>query len=91
MNFQAAEHIIRSGDGRLRPVIDWFAVDGNPTLLMPLLLDDETRCSALYVLAELPRRRISKEILAAVCRIIPNTVEGSEERHWAEEVLPEIK
>ena len=69
------------------PVIEWFAEEGDPVSLVPLLCDEETRCSVLYVIAELPTGRVSAPLREAIQLILPQTTEGSQERGWAEDVL----
>jgi hypothetical protein len=87
MTFQEAAHILRSGEGRIMPVVEWFAEEEDPISLLPMLFEEGTRKSVLYVLSELPPKRVSEPIREVVQSILPRTAKGSQERGWAMEVL----
>ncbi|HQS96110.1 MAG: hypothetical protein B7Y31_06930 [Novosphingobium sp. 16-62-11] len=87
MTLEEANQTLRSGDGDIRPIIDWLH-DEDATVLLPLLLDAETRTSVLYILSELPARRIPAPLRAAIREMMPG-LDGPE-RLWAEEVLSDF-
>ncbi|WP_310533222.1 hypothetical protein [Novosphingobium sp.] len=84
MTLEEANQTLRSGDGEIRPIIDWLH-NADATVLLPLLFDAETRTSVLYIVSELPARRIPAPLRSAVSEMLPQ-LDGSE-RLWAENVL----
>lgn len=86
MIFEEAEQILRLGDGEIRPIIDWLH-EADAALLLPLLLDAETCRCVLYILSELPARRISASVKTALKEMLPKLEEGKRERLWADDIL----
>ena len=84
MTLEEAEQTLRSGDGEIRPIIDWLH-EADATLLLPLLLDAETCTSVLYILSELPARRIPAPLRSAVKEMLSGL--DGRERLWAEDAL----
>ena len=89
MNFEEAEQSLRSGDGDIRLVIDWLH-EADAAQLLPLLNDEETRPSVLYVLSELPARRIPVSVESALQAMLPKLEDGKPERLWAEDILTDL-
>lgn len=87
--FEEAEQILRSGDGEIRPIIDWLH-EADTALLLPLLLDAETCSSVLYVLSDLPARRISASVETALKEMLPKLEEGKREWLWADGILRDL-
>ncbi len=87
MTLEEAEQNLRSGDGEIRPIIHWLH-GADATLLLPLLLDAETRTSVLYILSELPARRIPAPLQLAIREMLPRL--AGRERLWAQDVLREF-
>lgn len=89
MTLREVEQTLRSGDGLIRPIIDWLH-DEDPAVIIPSLQDPDTCASVLYILKELPARRISAPMQSAMRALLPSLPIGGQERVWAEEVLREV-
>ena len=89
MNFDEANATLRSGNGELRPVIDWLASEQDAAVLLPLLLEPDLRPSVLYVFSELPSQSISAAVTSAVKQLMSYLPNGSAERAWALDILLE--
>jgi hypothetical protein len=87
MTVVEAEQALRSGEGEIRPIVDWLALEEDPSTLLPLLTDEETRSSMLYVYSELPSRRLTTTVRDAISELLGELQEGSREQAWALEAL----
>ena len=89
MTFGEVEKSLRSGDGDIRLIVNWL-YEADTALLLSLLHDEETRPSVLYVLSELPARRIPISVQSALKEMLPKLEKGKRERLWAEDILADL-
>ena len=89
MTLDEAEHGLRTGEGEIRPVIDWLATTGDAASLLHLLQEEQTRASVLCIYSELPRARIPSSVFEAVEDLLPTLADGGREQAWGREILAE--
>ena len=85
MDLNLALSIMRTGEGKLRPIIDYYAQKKNDDELIPYIDDKEIGPSVIYVLSELPT--VSPSVVAELKRL---SVIGRIDRlgrEWAKEII----
>ena len=85
MNLEQILSTIRTGEGELGPIIEYYADIGEESELIPYLDDQDVLPTILYILSELPRvhEKMLKEIEMRV--EIGNIPDSA--RAWAEDIL----
>lgn len=85
MDLEKALLIMRSGDGRLRPIIDYYANKLKQPELCPFIDDCEIGASVLYVLSEVPA--VHAKILQSIKVALAKKKISGRGKDWAEEIL----
>lgn len=85
MDLESALQIMRSGNGRLRPIIDYYAEKSRQPELCPFVDDSEIGASVLYVLSEVPT--VHERILESIRATLAKGEVSGRSKAWAEEIL----
>lgn len=85
MDLENALLIMCSGEGRLRPIIDYYADKSRQPELCPFIDDSEIGTSVLYVLSEVPV--VHAKILQSIKAALAKGAVSDRGRAWAEEIL----
>lgn len=85
MNLDLALSIMRTGEGELRPIIDYYAKTKNENELIPYIIDDEIGLSVLYILSEIPS--ISNSVISEIKRLLIEGLIINSGKTWADEII----
>lgn len=76
---------MRSGNGRLRPIINHYAETRRERELEPYLEDPEIADTVLYVLSELPS--VDARLVASIKRLIDEKRLTVQQSEWAKDIV----
>jgi hypothetical protein len=84
MNDAIALETIRSGNGKILPIVEYYATTGNIENILSNLEDNEARTGILYILSELPK--LSEPCLKAV-KALDDGKLSDQDRHFIRNIL----
>ena len=85
MNTEMAVNIMRSGDGNLSPIIEYYNRTRLEHQLIDYINDPEISSTVLYVLSELSK--VDDRVVMAVKAIVDAGQVSNKDREWSEEIL----
>jgi hypothetical protein len=85
MNLDLALSIMRTGEGRLRPIIDYYAKTKKEYDLIPYLYDNEIRSSILYILSELPT--LDSLVLIEIKKLNSIGLISDSDKAWTNDII----